>query len=171
MGGLVVQKYLEKNYSPASVLMASVPARGTIAAAARLAVRHPVEFLKTNLLLRLKPFIVTSGLVRDLFFTPDTAQELVEHCFARLQDESYLAFIDTMVVQPRPHRVRAPVLVLGAEKDSFFTVSEMQSTARAYRTEAEIFPGMGHDMMLDSGWETVADRIADWMRSLRPALS
>ena len=167
MGGLVVQKYLESSYSPGAVLMASVPSRGTIAAVARLAVRHPIEFLKTNLLLRLRPFIATSGLARDLFFTPDTAQETVDHCFACLQDESYLAFIDTMVVLPRPHRVQAPVLVLGAERDSFFTVAEVRSTARAYQTEAEIFLGMGHDMMLDTDWRKVADRIAAWIQDTK----
>jgi alpha-beta hydrolase superfamily lysophospholipase len=164
LGGLVVQKYLESSYSPGAVLMASVPCSGTIAAVARLAIRYPLEFLKTNLLLRLRPFVVTSTLVRDLFFTPDTAQEIVDHCFACLQDESYLAFLDTMFVLPRPQRVQQPVLVLGAEKDSFFTVAEVRSTARAYRTEAEIFPSMGHDMMLDTDWRTVADRISAWVQ-------
>lgn len=164
MGGLVVQKHLESSHSPGAVLMASVPSRGTIAAVARLAVRHPVEFLKTNLLLRLSPFIATSRLVRKLFFTPETSQEIVDHCFARLQDESYPAFIDMMVVLPRPHRVQVPMLVLGAERDSFFTVAEVRSTARAYRTEAEIFPGIGHDMMLDTDWRKVVDRIGAWIR-------
>jgi pimeloyl-ACP methyl ester carboxylesterase len=167
MGGLVVQKYLESDYSPGAVLMASVPSRGTIAAVARLAVRHPIEFLKTNFLLRLRPFIVTSKLVRKLFFTPETSQEIVDHCFARLQDESYLAFIDTIVVLPRPHRVQVPVLVLGAERDSFFTVAEVRSTARAYQTEAEIFPGMGHDMMLDTDWRKVADQIGAWVQDTK----
>ncbi|MCC6780827.1 MAG: alpha/beta fold hydrolase [Hyphomicrobiales bacterium] len=169
IGGLVVQKYLEIGCSPGAVLMASIPSRGTIAAVARLAVRHPIEFLKANLLLRLKPFIVTSKLVRELFFTPDTPQEIVDHCSACLQDESYLTFIDTMVVLPRPDRVQAPVLVLGAKRDSFFTVAEARSTARAYRTEAEIFPGMGHDMMLDADWRKVADRIGAWIQNTKPA--
>lgn len=46
LGGLVVQKCLESGHSPGAVLMASVPPRGTVAAVARLAVRHPIEFLK-----------------------------------------------------------------------------------------------------------------------------
>ena len=164
LGGLVVQKCLESGHSPGAVLMASVPPRGTIAAVARLAVRHPIEFLKANLLLRLRPFIGTSKLVRELFFTPDTPQEIVDHCFACLQDESYLAFIDTMMVLPRPHRVHVPVLVLGGERDSLFTAAEVHKTARAYQTEAEIFPGMGHDMMLDTDWRKLADRIGAWIQ-------
>ncbi len=167
LGGLVVQKYLETGDAPGAVLMASIPPHGTVSAVARLAVRHPMAFLKANLLMRLRPFVVTSRLARALFFSPDTPQGIVDHCFGHLQDESYLAFIDTMVVLARPHRVRVPVLVLGAERDSIFTAAEVRSTARAYRTEAEIFPGMGHDMMLDTDWPKVADRIGWWIRETR----
>lgn len=163
LGGLVAQRYAERNPAAGLVLMASIPPGGTIATVARLAVRHPIPFLKANLLLRLRPLVATRSLVRDLFFAADTPQEIVERCFARLQDESYLAFIDTMIVLARPHRVNVPALVLGAEWDTFFTVREVQATARAYRTEAEIFPGMGHDMMLDEGWHKVADRVHAWV--------
>jgi hypothetical protein len=40
----------------------------------------------------------------------------------------------------------------------------VRRTARAYRTEAEVFPSMGHDVMLDVGWQAVADRIDNWIR-------
>ena len=39
----------------------------------------------------------------------------------------------------------------------------MRRTARAYRTESEVFPSMGHDLMLDVGWQAVADRIDTWI--------
>jgi pimeloyl-ACP methyl ester carboxylesterase len=64
----------------------------------------------------------------------------------------------------RPHRVRVPVLVLGAEHDGFFTAREMRRTAAAYRTQAEILPGMGHNLVLDQGWPQIADRIDTWVR-------
>lgn len=164
LGGLVIQKYLERNSAPGAVLMASVPPGGTIGAVARQFLQHPIPLLKANLLLRLRPLVETVELARELFFTPDTPRDIVDKCFARLQDESYLAFIDTMIVLARPRRVRAPVLVLGAERDAIITVDEVRKTGRAYRTEAEIFPGMGHDLMLDVGWEKVADRVDAWVR-------
>jgi hypothetical protein len=37
------------------------------------------------------------------------------------------------------------------------------ATARAYRTKAEFFPNMGHDMMLEPGWVAVAERIHTWL--------
>jgi pimeloyl-ACP methyl ester carboxylesterase len=165
LGGLLVQKYLERHAAAKAVLMASVPLGGTVRAAARLAARHPVEFLKVNLLLRLRPLVNTPELVRRMYFTAETPQNVVDHCFAHIQDESYLAFLDSMMVLARPRRVQVPMLVLGAEQDAIFTESEVRSTARAYGVEAEIFPGMGHDMMLDQGWQGVADRIDGWMRT------
>jgi alpha-beta hydrolase superfamily lysophospholipase len=68
-----------------------------------------------------------------------------------------------MVRLPRPGRVRAPLLVLGAGEDGAVTEAEVRATARAYRTEPVIFAGMGHNMMLEPGWEAAAERIADWL--------
>ena len=164
MGGLVVQKYLERGAASAAVLMASIPPGGMVAAFGRIAVRHPIILAKANLFLSLRPFVGSSALVREWFFTPDTPGEVVDHCMARLQDESYPAVLDTLVLLPRPRRVRVPVLVMGAEKDAFFTERELRRTAAAYRTRAEIVAGIGHDMMLDLGWRQVADRIDTWIK-------
>jgi pimeloyl-ACP methyl ester carboxylesterase len=166
LGGLLAQRYLELHPAPGAVLMASVPPGGMLLPAARLAARHPLEWLKTNLLLSLRPLVSSSALVRELFFTETTPQELVDEVRGRLQDESYLAFLDTMLVWARPRRVRVPVLVVGAEHDGFFTAGDIHRTAAAYRTQAEIYPGMGHDLMLDQGWQKVADRIDTWVRGL-----
>jgi alpha-beta hydrolase superfamily lysophospholipase len=169
-GTLVVQKHLERSPGKGAVLLAPFPRRGTLAAVARLAARHPAALAKATLTVRLRPLVTTPELVRELFFTPTTPQELVEEVWGRLQDESYPMFLDTMVVWARPRRVRArvPVLVLGAEHDGFFTVDETRRLAAAYRTQAEILPGMGHDLMLDRGWTQVADRIDTWVRALPP---
>ena len=64
---------------------------------------------------------------------------------------------------PRPKRVTTPMLVLGALDDGAVTPKEVRATARAYRTEAEFFPNMGHNMMLEPGWAAVAERINDWL--------
>jgi hypothetical protein len=52
---------------------------------------------------------------------------------------------------------------MGAEHDGFFTAGEIRRTAAAYRTQAEIVAGIGHNMMLDQGWDKVADRIDTWI--------
>jgi alpha-beta hydrolase superfamily lysophospholipase len=57
------------------------------------------------------------------------------------------------------------MLVLGAEEDGMVTNAEVCATARAYRTEAEFFPGMGHNMMLEPRWADVAERIHAWLQT------
>lgn len=163
MGGLVVQKYLERHPAPAAVLMASVPTSGATGATLRFARRHPLVFARTNAAVRLGPIVGTPQLAREMLFTPDTPAEVVDACYPQLQDESYRAYLGMMFALPRPARIRTPVLVLAGELDRVFSVAEARATARAYRTEAEIFPGMGHDLMLDQGWPAVADRVSGWI--------
>lgn len=165
MGGLVAQKYLEKHSAVAAVLLASVPPAGVLATTIRIALRHPIEFMKVNLTLSLYPLISTPDLAQEAFFSSNIAREKVERYCKFLQDESYLGFLDMLIMDlPRPEKVRTPMLVLGAEKDKLFYKNEIEATARAYKTNAEIIPNIAHDMMLEDGWEKVADRILVFIR-------
>jgi len=167
MGGYVVQKYLEKASSPAVVLLASVPPRGAIGATLRFAGRHPLAFLKANLQLRLWPMVSTPALARDAFFSRTMPAEQVERHFPKLQDESYRAFLDLLFNLPRVKKMsKVPMLVLGGHDDKIFSRNEVRSTARAYKAELDIFPEAPHDMMLDTGWQKVADRIISWLRGV-----
>lgn len=164
MGGLVVQKYLETHEAPAAVLLASVPPAGVLRTAWSLARRHPLAFLKANLTLRLFPIIGTPALAREAFFSETMETQQMERHFDRLQDESYRAFLDMLFFDlPVPEKVSTNILVLGAEKDTIFTPYEVEATARAYRSAPEIWAGMAHDMMLEEGWQSVAERIIEWL--------
>lgn len=39
-----------------------------------------------------------------------------------------------------------------------------KGTARRYGTEAVVFPNMAHDMMLEKDWQSVADRILQFLK-------
>ena len=47
--------------------------------------------------------------------------------------------------------------------DSGWGKRPVRETARAYRSQAEFFPNMGHNMMLEPGWQAVAERIDGWL--------
>jgi pimeloyl-ACP methyl ester carboxylesterase len=103
--------------------------------------------------------------VRSMSFSEHTPDSLVAGYAERLQNERIgRAALDMMFLNlPKPQRVSTPLLVLGAQCDRSVTPREVHATARAYRTEAEIFPNMGHDMMLEPGWVAVAQRIHTWL--------
>lgn len=167
MGGFIVQKYLETHSIPAAVLLASVPVMGVMKTTLRIATHHPLSFLKANLTWSLYPIIGTPKLTREAFFSMDMPAEKLNRYFARMQDESYPAFLDMLIFNlPRPEKVTVPLLVLGAANDTIFHPDEVEATARAYGTRAEIFPNMAHDIMLESGWQSVADRILSWLTEL-----
>lgn len=105
----------------------------------------------------------TPELARENFFSAQTPDFKVVRYAMRLQEESVRVALDMTHNLPQPKRVTTPLLILGAECDGITTAKEVRATARAYRTEPEIFPQMGHDMMLESGWDAVAECIYAWL--------
>ena len=165
-GGAVVQKYLETHAAAGGVLLASVPSTSMLPTVLRTFQRHPLAFLKANLTFSLYHLVNTPALARALFFSAAMPDDKALTYFNQLSDESFLAFLDILALNTRhPQRVKAPMLVLGAAQDALFTPQQVQATARAYHTQPVIFPAMGHGMMLEPGWQSVADRILGWMEA------
>jgi pimeloyl-ACP methyl ester carboxylesterase len=163
MGGVIVQKYLESHNAPAGVLMASMPPQGFLRSGLRWIKRHPLHFARMSITGKSLPYVSTPQLARERFFSAHTPESLVLSYATRLQEESARLGVDGLLTLPRPKRVSTTLLVLGALDDGAVTPQEVHATARAYRTEAEFFPNMGHNMMLEPGWAAVAERIHNWL--------
>lgn len=165
MGGFITQKYLEKHpETPAAVLLTSVPPGGLWATTFLLLRRHPLAVLKALATLSLYPTIETPALARWALFSKNMPAEMVEKYHHRMGDESFRAYLDELGLNlVHPKRVQTPVLVIGAQEDQVITPGMVRSTARAYGVQPEIFTNIAHDVMLESGWEQVAQRIAEWL--------
>lgn len=164
MGGYVVQKYLESHHAPAGVLMASLPPGGSAGMTFRRMRRHPWLFIKSTITGKQLPGLTPLPLAREAFFSAHTPEQVVVRCSTRLQEESARALAGTLSSKGvDPERIRTPLLVMGAESDGGVSAGEVRATAHAYHTEAEFFPDMGHDMMLEPGWQAVAERIDRWL--------
>ena len=165
MGGFVVQKYLERESAPGAVLMASVPPQGLLSSSLALAFSNPRLFSDVNSMMH-HGRVPLEALQRVLFAHPVEVEKL-RACYRRMQPESQRAMWDmTFFNLPHLRRGRCPpMLVLGAESDILVPASQAQLVASYYGTEAEVFPAMGHLMMLEVGWQQVADRIIAWMRA------
>ena len=163
MGGFVVQKYLESHDAPAGVLLASIPSRGAGGFLWREAKRNPFNLLRA--IVTTKSLRGVKTLAREHFFSPESPESDVARYAARLNEEytGRLTLDVALLNLPKTKRVTTPLLTLGAACDGCITTEEIHATARTYRTEAEIFPDMGHDMMLEPGWRAVAERIDGWL--------
>jgi pimeloyl-ACP methyl ester carboxylesterase len=61
----------------------------------------------------------------------------------------------------------APVLVLGSPDDHVVPRRSLEKAARRYGGAPLLFPGMGHDLMLESRWKEPIDAILDWLEKHR----
>jgi len=165
MGGFITQKYLQTNESPAGVLLAPVPHFGVWPATARVFMHSPLILLKVMTQFRLRPAVETPTDARWALFSHSMPKKQMLKYFAKLDDESFRAYLDLLGLNlANPKRVKAPVLVLGAENDTVISVKNINATAKAYNTQAEIFPNMAHDMMLEKDWRSVADKTINWLQ-------
>lgn len=166
MGGFLVQRYLQSRASPAAILLASMPPTGSLASGLRWLKQHPWHFAMVTATGRSLPYVSTPKLARERFFSRATPEAVVRQYAGRLQEESARSGIDGIRELPRPELVSTDTLVLGGLEDGAVTKDEVSATAAAYRTEAQFFPGMGHNMMLEPGWGNVAKRIDAWLATL-----
>lgn len=169
MGGFVVQKYLEQHAAPAAVLMCSVPPQGLAASAFGMLFGRPGLFSDLNRLMS-GGQVALDSLREALFAQPVSVDDLTRY-YRMAQPESHRAIWDMSLFNlPHTHAVLAQLpadrlLVLGAEHDLIIPASLVELTARSYGVKAEIFPGMGHGLMLESDWRTPAQRIVDWLEA------
>jgi pimeloyl-ACP methyl ester carboxylesterase len=165
MGGLVVQKYLERRRARAAILLAPSPARGMLRSGARMLLRHPLILAHVALTLEAGHLYSTPARARALLFGPALSDARLADYVARFGRESVRALFDLVFDRPRVEDIRGkcPMLVMGAENDAILSRADITETARAYQAAWHMVPSIGHDMMLDVGWESVARHMADWI--------
>jgi pimeloyl-ACP methyl ester carboxylesterase len=165
MGGFITQKYLETHSAPAGVLLSPIPYFGAWPGTGRVFMHSPLALMKVIALRRLYPAVETPAHARWALFSKEMPEEQFMKYFARLDDESFRAYLDLLglnLVQPK--LIKTPMLVLGAQEDNVISTNNVNATAKAYHTTAEFFPNMGHDMMLGGGWKSVAERMVRWFK-------
>lgn len=166
MGAYVIWKYLEKGPGvAAAVLLTPVPPHGAASITWRFLRTDPLGGVAALRNLSLWSLTSTPAKARAMFLSGSIPDRDAVHQHARLQDESFRAYLDLLGLDRcRTVPPAVPILVLGAENDALFTRRQIDGVARACNTAAEFFPGMAHDMMLEPGWECVADRVAECVR-------
>ncbi len=164
LGGYITQQYMaryEKDV-PGAVLLASIPVNGTLPFAMRMLGQHTSDALRMIRYMNPYELIRTPEKARRLFFSSTMPQADVQRYHEKMQTESRRILVDAAVGPPVARRYPFPILVMGGVHDTIFTRKEVQQTARVYGTEA-VFFNMAHDMMLEEGWDVVAEKLSSWL--------
>lgn len=174
MGGLVVQNYLEAHEHLPAVLLASVPKTGLWPASVQMFFREPLLFQKLLGAHMMPPMGVGESVfslslkdIRDIFFSENLPPEALQKHVSQFQPESVVALMELNRINfyPGNGELSSPILVAGAEKDNIITPGFISDMAESYGTRPHIFRNIGHTMMLDTGWKTVADYILKWLET------
>ncbi len=168
MGGLVCQHLIVRTDRLAGVgLLATVPSYGVWTATANIVLSRPIDFLKVNLTLSLWPLVSDPIKAKHMFLDADASGADVREFSTRLTDESWLGFLDMLILDlPRKHNREVPMLIVGGEKDTLFSPDSQKHTARFHDCESKIVPNAPHDLMLSKHWQVAAGHFHNWLEKL-----
>jgi pimeloyl-ACP methyl ester carboxylesterase len=161
LGGLVVQKTAEQVPLRAAVFVTSAPPRGIPA------LHWPVLRrlgCYAGAMLGGRAFVPSRADADALLFNnlpPDVRRD----AYARLVPESGRAAREVALglVAVDPARVRCPTLVVGAGLDAITPCRVQRRIATKYGSEYRELPPHAHMLMLEDGWEAVADELLGWL--------
>jgi len=167
MGAAVVERLMATRPLRAAALLAPIPPGGLAPVASRLLIWQP-EYL-VNMQRLDAPHLSGDMLaaLRPMYFSDDVAPEILLKAITHLTVESPRALLDlTLRLHDGKPVAAEPLLVLGAGADRISTPGDVKATASLYRTEALIVPGLAHMMMLERGWQAVAEPLLEWLEAL-----
>jgi pimeloyl-ACP methyl ester carboxylesterase len=160
-GALVVTRALARYPARAAVLAA--PVLGGFGTLGGALLRNPTGTL---------PAVVGGALRlrRGQLFSRELPDAAARQYAAKLGRASALAQWQLLVHRAAEQPVGdPPVLVVGSPDDRVVSRSALERAARRYGGAPLLFPGMGHDLMLDARWREPIDAILDWLDKAPPS--
>ncbi len=159
MGGIIAQLVADRYPLRGLVLLAPAPAHGALPTMLTTFPHRPwdVTAMVLGRTMPMRADTLFVGLDRT------TADRYV----GRLGRESPWAQYE-FLRRRRIGPLRAPVLVVGARADKIIRVSDIERTAAMYGVDPVFLDGIGHDLMLDAGWDQALDTMLSWVDSAVP---
>jgi pimeloyl-ACP methyl ester carboxylesterase len=161
LGGLVVQRVLALQPAKvtAGVLVGSItsgPAFGTVLSVLR---SHPWQAMRflAGRSIRLPP---------DMLFERMGTEEAGEISRSLCGESPWVQY-QLLFHLPARMKSEYPLLSVYSKHDRMVPVRSARATARRYGADVRELAGIGHDMMLDGGWEESWSVISDWLKALR----
>lgn len=162
MGGLLVQKLAELLEPPAIVAIAPAAPRGIFAlktwAVFQAALRHSPEIFLRRPLMPSKATMLRLELNR---LPPDEQDRIYSVQMPESGRQTFDIAVKGLPVDAS--KVGCPVLVIGATEDQITAAKMVKKIARKYQADYKEYDGFAHMIVLEPGWERVAQDIATWL--------
>lgn len=163
LGGLVAQRLLDAPHAAGLALLAPAPPEGLAWANWRLAMADPPLWRAVARMTETDG--PADGALRRALFGPGLPEAVALHHLARLRPESRTALLEAQAPQPVAPAwgLGRPAVVFGGRRDPLVPPDAVVRTAAWHAAPFALLDGMGHAMMLDLGWEGLADRLTYWL--------
>jgi pimeloyl-ACP methyl ester carboxylesterase len=175
VGGLIVQRLVNEGIADAGVCISSV--------APNRMLTFDWGFIK-------KSALINNPLKGNEPFFTDLKTFRGSFCNTMTMEETILAFAQTATHDSRNvlrdclgtagevdlNLAHSPLLFIGGEKDEIVPAELNEKNANAYGNAAglvdlKVFPGRGHFICGQPGWEEVAGFVADWLNKIKLPMS
>lgn len=168
MGGMTIQHYLKNTDSKvkAAVMLCAVPRQGVWSLIGKLLLEHPLKFLESTLKASWLPILQHPKRLKQLMLRKDFPESEIKSVQAKLQDESFWAFLQMLFNRPKVPQNHIPILVVAGDEDYLFPVSQSLSLAKTYQAKSFILNQGSHSLMMETDWEKAADQILEFWNDL-----
>jgi alpha-beta hydrolase superfamily lysophospholipase len=165
LGGLIAQRLLDEPALVGAALLAPAPPEGLAWANWRLAMADPPLWRAVARMSDPGGPVANAAVLRRALFGPAMPEATALRHLSRMGAESRSALLEAQAPQPVPPAwsVGKPAVVFGARKDPLVPPDAVVRTAAWHAAPFALLDGMAHAMMLDWGWEGLADRLLAWL--------
>jgi pimeloyl-ACP methyl ester carboxylesterase len=162
MGGFTIQHHF-KRMSPkvaGAILLCSAPNHGLWRFLSKVITQYPLHFIHSLFAMSWLPIMSNRQRLKNVMFSANFPDQQMDGIVNRLQDESFLAFLQMAFLKLPAKKVPAiPLMIIGGEKDYLISEKDTRQMAASYHITPLIVPQGTHCLMLEQGWELVAEQI------------
>jgi alpha-beta hydrolase superfamily lysophospholipase len=156
------------------ILLASVPPTGNSEMVKRFLKKDLWKSMKITYAFISKQFGADPKSCRECFFSEEVEEKDIEKYMRLINDSSKARLLDLKklneelpIVDKSKGRQKGKekVLVIGGKDDYVVDEEGVRETAEFWHVEANLIEGLAHDVMLDAKWQTVAERMMQFVNS------
>jgi pimeloyl-ACP methyl ester carboxylesterase len=167
MGGFTIQHYLQ-NKAPnikSAILLCSVPSHGLWRLIGKLILHYPLFFIKSVFTFSWLPVLNNYTRLQRIMFRVDMHESKMKYYSSKLQEESFLVFLQMVILKlPKIVSTNIPLMIIGGEKDYLIPLKDTIRMAKNYKLEPLIVKNASHCLMLEEGWDEVAEKIYSFIK-------